>query len=184
MSLPCNVRGLAYYGGELVAAGDFMWPGIEGRGTAAYDGREWRLLGGGTNGPVDALVVWNGKLIAAGSFTTAGPFPARHIAAWDGAAWENLGDGLAASPSALCVYRGEPIVAVPHRSSDNGYQVGLFAWDGVEWTAFAAGEKLDGEVCALAAYGGDLYVAGSFGNVGEIPSVSLARWIPDGPKQP
>src|SRR5437868_364302 len=61
----------------------------------------------GPNGEVDALAIYNGKLIVAGAFTNAGPplpLPASHIAAWDGATWTRLGPGLNDTVLALAVY--------------------------------------------------------------------------------
>ena len=50
----------------------------------------WRELGGGTTGPVRALALYRGMLIAGGDFDRAGDAEARNVAAWDGENWSAL----------------------------------------------------------------------------------------------
>jgi hypothetical protein len=45
-------------------------------------GHGWSALGSGTNYIVNALTVYNGRLIAGGDFDTAGAVSANKIAAW------------------------------------------------------------------------------------------------------
>ncbi len=61
----------------------------------------------GLNGPVYAVTVYNGHLIAGGNFTQAGNIVARYIASWDGNSWQPLGSGMNGSVYALTVYDGE-----------------------------------------------------------------------------
>src|SRR5689334_3004800 len=73
------VGGTFSQAGGRVASNIARWPG---------NGVDWGALGGpsgnGTNAQVSAITVYNGKLIAAGSFTTAGGVTVNGIAAWDG----------------------------------------------------------------------------------------------------
>lgn len=57
----------------LIAGGDF--PGGIARFSAT-----WKVVGGGTNGPVHALTHYDGELVVGGSFSTAGGAPAANIA--------------------------------------------------------------------------------------------------------
>lgn len=87
---------------QLYAAGSFQ---IAGGAPANFIARRtisgWASVGGGTNGPVSALLVYDDgfglgpALYAAGSFTLAGGVPANGIAKWDGGQWSPLGEGLA-----------------------------------------------------------------------------------------
>ncbi|MHC4160280.1 MAG: hypothetical protein ACYSSO_14540, partial [Planctomycetota bacterium] len=52
-------------GGEFTVAGDVLANFI-----AAWDGNSWQPLGSGMNNRVYALAVYDGELIAGGSFTT------------------------------------------------------------------------------------------------------------------
>lgn len=67
-----------------------------------FDGVNWQPFGGGVDGQVNALALYNGELIAAGYFTECNG-PANYIAQWDGSSWSPLG-GLygGGSTSAVC----------------------------------------------------------------------------------
>src|SRR5262245_2482602 len=64
-------------GGGFVGAGDILTNGI-----AFWDQNQWSSPGGGMNGRVWALAVYNGDLIAAGEFTDAGGVAVSGIARW------------------------------------------------------------------------------------------------------
>ena len=94
--------------GNLVVAGVF--DSVEAfnmaNNIAVWDGATWALLGGGIIGAVRALTVWNGGLVAAGSFSQAGTQSANNCAFWDGTAWSPLGTGTDGTVSALTVHDG------------------------------------------------------------------------------
>src|SRR5262249_10971974 len=63
----------------------------------------------GTDGSVYALTVYNGNMIAGGSFTIAGGVIANSIAQWNGTSWRPLGSGMGGifpTVDALSVYNG------------------------------------------------------------------------------
>ena len=67
------------------------------RGRLAYydtAATKWVELGGGTNGPVRALALHDGKLYIGGRFSYAGATYAVNLASWDGANFEALASGL------------------------------------------------------------------------------------------
>jgi hypothetical protein len=135
-------------------------------------------------GTVRALTVYNGNLIAAGEFTTAGGGSASHIASWDGAGWHTLGLGLSGTnPSALAliVYNGDLIAGGGFEFSDGGFTARIAKWNGLSWSALGSG--IDGGyprgypyVDALSIYGGRLIAAGFFESSGGVPAVNIARW--------
>ncbi|MGP8217568.1 MAG: hypothetical protein ACLQQ4_18515 [Bacteroidia bacterium] len=63
------------------------------------EAQSWSALGSGMNGYVNALTVYNGNLIAGGSFTTAGGNAANNIAEWNGTSWSALGSGMGGDKS-------------------------------------------------------------------------------------
>ena len=72
-------------------------------------GSSWRPFGAGLDNDVYALAIYNGELIAGGSFTTAGGTTVHHIARWNGSSWQPLGTGMDFDVYALTVYNGELI---------------------------------------------------------------------------
>ena len=149
---------LTVYDGDLIAGGSFSTKrGQTVDGIARWDGSEWHSVGTGIDNPgidgdagVKALVVYDGDLIAAGTFTTAGGQSANNIARWNGSEWEPLGSGFEYSISTLMVH--------------NGYLIaGGARWDGSEWHAMGGGN-----VGTFTIHEGDLYAASYF------PAVS--RW--------
>jgi hypothetical protein len=83
----------------------------------------WRDVGGGmmsSDAQVHAVTLYNGDLIAAGSFSSADGQSMNNIARWDGTSWQPMGDGLYFDPNwgdarpyvdALRVYQGSLIAA-------------------------------------------------------------------------
>ncbi len=111
------VTGLAVYNGDLIAAGDFTASGdTDVKGIARWDGSSWSPLGDGIGDDpatdvVGPMTVYNGTLVVAGHFSTAGGVPVSNIARWDGAGWSPLGEGLGGDDPitvvrALAVFNG------------------------------------------------------------------------------
>jgi hypothetical protein len=130
-------------------------------------------LGGGISGwmyvpEVDALAIYNGELIAAGCFTTAGGETCNRIARWNGSIWQPLGSGMPGGSDikvrALAVYNGE-LVAGGNFSSAGGVTCNLIArWDGSTWQALSSGigGGYTRHVDVLAVYNGELIAGGWF----------------------
>lgn len=76
--------------GRIYAGG--LWTGTDHPFVAVYNGQTWRALGSGVNGNVyDLALLPDGKILAGGSFTTAGGSTLRdRTAIWTGSAWEPL----------------------------------------------------------------------------------------------
>jgi len=183
---PSNVSAMVVYRGRLVVAGSFGQAGrVSCSNIATWDGRRWSPLASATGEGVNnttgsamvlALTVYNGDLIAAGRFETAGGVAASNIARWDGSNWWPLGTGVTGSyiptlPSVktLVVYQGRLFAGGHFRQAGGVVAESIAAWDGVArvWQAVGAGfvwQRPDlTEVHALTPYGGELVAAGIFG---------------------
>ncbi len=124
-----------YVGGWFPSVDD----GVPARYVARWDGARWHALGLGVDSLVTALVLYNGDLIAGGSFTHAGSLPANRIARWDGASWRPLGGGFDDDVFSLAVFQGELIASGRFRFS-GGVPVNYIArWDGTIWSALGGG---------------------------------------------
>jgi hypothetical protein len=181
---------LAVFGGELVTGGVFGSAGtVKASGIAAWNGHAWRELGGGVSAAeglpsVGALALYQGRLIAGGTFTEAGEVSAGNIAAWDGLAWHAMGDGMAGpgvAVRALTVY-GDDLIAAGQFTSAGGVAVNnIAAWNGKGWRPLGNGVLGSGPygntpVAALAVYNGMLIAGGSFTTAGGAPIQSIAQW--------
>jgi len=164
----------------LVVGGDFTFAGmVSAQRIAAWDGTTWsNPFGGGLNGPVRALAVFNGDLIAAGEFTRAGGDggpPASSIARWTGAAWVPLGSGIAGSVNALAVFNGRLYAGGIFGSAGGVPATDLASWDGAAWWGVGV-SGVDGTVYALSAFNNALYVAGQLTHADGAATSGIARW--------
>jgi hypothetical protein len=160
------IRALAFYSGRLVAAGEFHSAGgVEANHIAAFDGLTWAPLGEGVDGIVYALHgPFMGKLIVGGSFDTAGGSPAANLAVWNGSTWSALGANgpvyaLGVDPTGFLVCGGS-FTHLWNTNAKNIARIGIVA-------APLPGGGTDGAVFAVAAYGDQLVVSGTFRRVGD-----------------
>lgn len=163
---------VAVVGGNFTVIGDAVADRI-----AAYDpaSDHWSAIGGGANGPVRAMLVLpNGNLLVAGSFTSTGGVPAAGIARFDGVSWHPLGLGVAGTCLALAVLpNGDVIVGGQFAMAGIPAQ-NLARWDGLAWSSFGGANAT---VRALhVAANGDLLVGGDFTMIGALPASGVARW--------
>jgi len=145
----------------------------------------WSTLGSGMNGEVFASTVYNGNLIVAGKFTTAGGVPANYIAQWNGASWSALGSGMQGgwaghtSIYALSVYNGNLIAGGDFDTAGGVSAKNIAQWNGTSWSALDSG--LDGiygwGVYSLTVYNNNLIAGGSFfTTAGGISVNQVAQW--------
>jgi len=97
------------------------------------------LAGGGLNGAVTAMTVYDGKLIVAGEFTTVGGIPANHIAAWDGSSWSALGTSVNGTIGAMTVFENKLVVAGAFSVAGGIAATNIAAWDGSNWSSMGEG---------------------------------------------
>lgn len=139
---------------------------------------QWDDLAGGMGDQffpdVLALTVYEGALIAAGNFDSAGGVPASNIARWDGSSWQALGGGLDGPVRALFIYNGDLIAGGEFANADGALAEGVARWDGSEWHAIGGG--VNGAVHALGFYAGNLLVGGTIDDAGGVAVSGIASW--------
>lgn len=175
-----QVSALAVHGGELIVGGSFTEAGgLTVNRIAAFDGADWRALGGGVDNSVNALHSTETGLVAAGRFTAAGGAAALRIARWDGAAWHALGEGLDGAVNALGTYQGELIAGGVFAGSGATALGGIGRWDGVAWRPMGSGiggPSLLWGVMALLGTSEGLIAGGEFSSIDGVPASGLAVW--------
>ncbi|MDW8438564.1 MAG: T9SS type A sorting domain-containing protein [Chloroherpetonaceae bacterium] len=183
------------YNGELYVGGLFTTAGgISANRIARWNGSAWNTVGSGpnngVNGSVLALTVYGGELYVGGSFTTAGGISANRIARWNGSAWNTVGtspnDGVSGGSNPIIsdflIFGGRLYVGGRFTTAGGNSANNIAWWDGTTWSAVGSGSNngVSGgsspSVNALAVYGGDLYVGGSFTTAGGTPVNNIARW--------
>lgn len=196
IGVPGSVQALTVYNGNLIVGGMFTTAGGQTvNHIARWDGSSWHPfisggqigIGGGF-GYVSALTVWNGDLVAAGSFTTVGGQTVNHIARWDGEQWHPFASGgqigvfsISTAVVALAVWNGQ-LIAAGGFTTAGGQTVNRIArWDGSAWHPFTSGGQigvgpLHQPVYALVVWNGDLIVGGSFHTAGGQTVNQIARW--------
>jgi len=135
-------------------------------GVSAWDGVNYTTLGT-ADGPVNALAIYNGDIIAAGAFTSmdgvATPGVARRNSATG--VWTAMGAGFPLGvPYALAVYNGALYLGGTTMLSPMADYGRLQMWNGASWVAPFGG--LDGPVYALAATDDYLEIGGDFQGTG------------------
>jgi trimeric autotransporter adhesin len=169
------VSALATYDGDLVAAGHFgEASGVTVNSIARWDGERWLSLGTGVEGfwggPgwVYALAVYEGELIAGGTFSYAGEVSVLDIARWDGERWAPIDVVFVRDEGVwgLTVHRGELIAASPAPPF-------VRSWNGSTSSILPG---LQGEVFTLGAYEDLLLAGGSFHRAGASPVDGVAGW--------
>jgi len=153
------------FGGGFDTAG-----GQQVSNIAAWDGAQWEGLGEGVEFRVNALAVFEGQLVAAGTSEGAGP-----VAAWDGSSWCSIWDDYGYQIVYSLAVHDDLLIA-----GGSFWEVGsvpaskIAAWDGNAWHPLGAG--VDKTVWALVSDGENLWAAGEFGSAGGIPSSHIACW--------
>ncbi|QDU68542.1 hypothetical protein [Engelhardtia mirabilis] len=183
---------------QLVVGGyDYLQADAQSLGlVATFDGTSWSPLGSGIPGAgafvdydVRDFAIYDGGLVAAGTFTSAGGQPAKSIALFDGVDWQPLGGGLdlsfapTGSVFSLEVFQGD-LYASGQFNLAGGIPVqGLARWDGQQWHAVGGGlPPVAGGTPGFAwemSVGPDglLYLAGEFPAAGGVAATgNIATW--------
>lgn len=135
----------------------------------------WSSLSTGINGNVNALVVFNTNIVAAGGFSNAGGVSVNNIAMWNGTSWQALGQGLNDTVYALAVFNGELIAGGRFSNSDVSDGDNIARWNGTSWQPL--GQGTDGDVKALIVFNSQLIAGGEFDNAGGQSNTSrIAKW--------
>ncbi len=142
----------------------------------AYDGDQLQQIGGQFNTNVLSIIVYDGDLIAAGSFSSnlGSPGALNRIARWDGTNWQPLGDGFNFPVRNLLEYNGD-LIAGGQFTESNGLPLNRIArWDGNEWSPLGAG--FNSNVFALIEYDGELIAGGQFAESNGVSLNRMAQW--------
>ena len=142
----------------------------------------WQALDGGFDDGVWAVTVYNGDLIAAGTFTRSfSGTPVNHIARWDGSTWQPLGAGIDSGyVETLTVYNGELIAGGRFTVAGGQHANSIARWNGSSWQTLGSGVQwVEGQVAgvyAMAFYNGELLVGGAIAEAGGQPVGDMAAW--------
>lgn len=172
-----EVRALAVYQGEVIAAGSFTQSGGQTvRRIARWNGSAWQELGGGIgDGEVRAMAVYNNELFVGGTFSQAGGQPANRIARWNGAKWQSVGTGVIGDHvSAFVNYLGKLHVAGKFLNAGGLGVANIARWNGVNWESLGSGAS--DSILGLTVYNGELIAGGYFTSAGSVPVNKIARW--------
>ncbi|MGA2092069.1 MAG: hypothetical protein ABSH16_01495 [Sedimentisphaerales bacterium] len=149
----------------------------------SWDGNEWQQMSSMTSGTyITALTVYNGELIAGGSFTDAGGVDCNRIAQWDGYNWHPMGDGTNGTVKAFTIYNNELIIGGGFTSADGMDVNRVVRWNGTNY--YPMGQGLTGnpgywwtqDVQALTVYKDKLIVGGGFYKAGDLDVNKIASW--------
>lgn len=179
-----GVNALTVYDDYLIAGGNFTSTGnwLTTNRIARWDGESWQRMGGsptfGFSHDVLTLTVYNGELIAGGSFDVSGGKFVNGTARWDGENWQQIGEGLGWVYS-YTVYNDELIAGGQFILSGDTFVNGIARWDGESWypvgSGISAGQVVP-SVRALSVFQEDLYLGGTFHTAGGKASRSIAMW--------
>ncbi|MBN2170676.1 MAG: T9SS type A sorting domain-containing protein [Candidatus Krumholzibacteriota bacterium] len=174
------VYGLCAWDGKLVVGGDFANVGsVPAARIAAWDGAAWSALGTGCSAFVWDMIEHGGDLVACGQFTTAGGVTARRIAGWNGSAWYAFDEGFNDTCYGLLSHEGTLYATGAFQYTGMGGLLRYVAsWDGAAWAMLGGGITSTGYVAGydLAAYEGEVYIAGRFTQIEGHATNGFAKW--------
>jgi len=141
-------------------------------------------VGGGVSAEgnsVDAMYNYQSKLYVAGQFDTVGSnMPAKRLAIWNGSAWDTLPtfEYNFFSVISLINYNNKlALVGYFHKyGAGAGTYTNIMFWDGVNLQECNNCNNGNGQINCVASYKGDLYVGGTFTQMGGVSAQRIAKW--------
>jgi len=182
---------LIEYDGRLLAGGTFTHAGAFSAKGLAFLGNNdhWHPFPGGgvTNygaysggAYIGAMAIYNGDLIVAGKFDSAGGVLCNNIARWDGSQWHSLDSGTS-GPCTGCetvfelgVYDGFLYASGSFYYAGGTYCLGFAKWDGNQW--FAVDTNLNFFPRSFKNYYGLLYAGGASANGATVRKFDGLTW--------
>jgi hypothetical protein len=168
-----KIYSMVVYHGQLYVGGDFTNAGssnVSTRYIARWNGMQWDSVGGGMNNTVNGLFVdtVNDVLYAGGAFTQAGDITAYGVAKWNDTTWTPVGSGLDTlwATKCLTIFNGELYAggACVTTTTQGDTLRNVFKYNGIKWVSVDGGAN--NSVLTMGVYEGNLYVGGSFTQVG------------------
>ncbi len=182
------VYDVAWYGGTLYVAGDFVDAGgvVGASYLAAWNGQAW-MPTGAFNDPVDALGVADGYLFAGGSFTNAGGVAAADfVALYNGYAWLGVGSAAPAINGRvrdLAVVPNDRLYVVGDFTNAGGdvdadyaasYRPSTDTWQKIGTTA---GSPIPSGASVIAVSGSRVVIGGAFADAAGDPLAdNIVEW--------
>ncbi len=181
-----TVSDLVDFNGSLIASGQF-WGTENGR---AANLTRWSEAGWGPVGTlvpgmglfnyIDAMVVYNGKVIVGGNITGTEDVPLRSLAEWDGSSWAEVGGGITGSVFALGVWNDQLVVGGNFSAVGGIPASNIALWDGSNWTPLATSMTPGGGGVSLVedieVFEGKLIIGGYFTGIDGLPIRYVAAW--------
>jgi hypothetical protein len=168
-----------YVGGWFHQRGDTPFNNV-----GQWDGTSWSSLGAGIDTPegnpcdyggVRALAIYDGALLAGGSFETSNGADVGPIARWNGTSWEPFGQRVSGSVYSLLNYRGDLIAGGTFSSAGGQPMNRVTRWDGSAWQPMGTGLE-GGSVSTMIVYDDTVIALGSFSTAGGRPAPGIASW--------
>lgn len=168
------VRALRVHDGALYIGGLFQTAGtLDVSHIVKFSGGTYSALGTSTTNSVLALHSFNGDLVVAGTFISAGGTTQYRVARWTPSnTWASFGNGIdgvvGEGVFALQPFNGLLVAA-------GNFDGMLRAWNGTSWITVGGG--LDGSsLFTLNVFNGQLIVGGSFTAAGGAPFQNIVQW--------
>lgn len=172
-----SVNALTVYNSNLIAAGIFTSAATTTLcNIAQWNGTSWaniaNTMGWTTYMPIlTSLVVYNNKLIAAGTFTSIAGTAALNIAQWDGSNWSSLGTGIEnytafsgfGTVRALAVFNNELYAGGTFTNAGGTTVSNIAKWNGTSWSTVGTGISSCNYygITSLGVYNNELYAGNS-----------------------
>ncbi|HZW06853.1 MAG TPA: GC-type dockerin domain-anchored protein [Phycisphaerales bacterium] len=131
---------------------------------------EWRAMGAGLSGQVNAVEHFGNSVYAAGEFSFSGATAVQRIARFNGTGWVTVANGLNDHAYAMKVYNGQLYVGGRFTTAGGVQTGGLARWNGSAWSA--VGGVFGGTVHTLEVYNNELIIGGSFTGLAGNPNIA------------
>lgn len=188
---------LKTYNGDLYLAGNFyLINGLPAHSIAKWNGAVWDSVG-----TIDelwafqSLCSYNNKLYAGGNMLINNNSTNDWIGSWNSTTWNSVGNGLNGVPSNMAVYNNELYAAGVFDTAGGAQALCIARWNDMQWNTVGGGLNLyhinvdtlfmspfdtlieEKEVIyAMCTYNNELYVGGTFTQIGGVNANSIAKW--------